>query len=104
MIQHAEAAIRFLGHASAAALEADDEKFSAVLWRVTLVGGAASHLSPDGSAAATHPPLRQAKRMRNLIVHEHPEIDAETVVKTVRNDLPNLIDDLQRLLQEESGQ
>ena len=101
MLEHARAAVRYLGPATAADLQVDDQKFSAVLWRVAHVGETAASLLRDDPVAAADLPVRAARAMRNLLLHDYPEIDAEAVEATVRTDFPSLITQIETMLGEE---
>ncbi|MBE7218939.1 MAG: DUF86 domain-containing protein [Caulobacteraceae bacterium] len=101
MLVHAQAAVRYLADADAALLEADGEKRSAVLWTVSIVGEAAARLSDEARATLTDLPLREAQRMRNMLIHGYLEIDLALVAQTVARDFPPLIAHLERLLEGE---
>ena len=100
MIAHAQRAIDFLKQAHEPDLVYGSQSLSAILWEVSIIGEAASQLSKSAQAAAGSLPLQDARRMRNVLIHGYPEIDAATVIDTVRNDLPELITGLERLLRD----
>ena len=63
--------------------------------RLTIIGeAAATLLKKHPEFCARHPeiPLRPARGMRNILVHEYDGVDWEAVWDTVRNKLPCLID------------
>ena len=97
---HAQRARAIVAQHGAQALHDGDERLSALLWEVSIVGEAASRLSRDAQKLAAHLPLNQARAMRNLLIHNYPEVRAEVVVETVRDDFPALIAQIDRLLGE----
>lgn len=56
----------------------------------TEIGEAASRPTPSGRTLVGTLPWRQIIGMRNIIVHVYWGIDIAELVKTVRDDLPNL--------------
>lgn len=102
MRDNARRAIAFLGDAGAKALEADEMRLFAVLYAVQIVGEAAAKVSNHTQAQTPSIAWSQAVRMRNVLVHGYNEIRADIVVQTVRGDLPGLIAELERLLEEDN--
>lgn len=76
-------------------LEADTLRRSALLWHFTVLGEAASQVSPE--TKDSHPQIawRAATRLRNRIVHGYWDIDIETLVVTAADDLPQMIAQLE---------
>lgn len=83
--------------------KADPRTMKAVLADFNIIGEAAAHV-PE-SIKQAHPIVawRQARAMRNVIVHVYFAVDAKTVWDTIRNDLPGMEADLERLLAEGTG-
>ena len=75
---------------------ADVEKQDAVLRRLEIIGEAASRLSSDAQVLFPSLPFRSMRGMRNIIVHDYGEVDLELVWKTISNDIPVLIEALER--------
>ena len=99
----ARRAVAHLGPLGPDDLERHAQTFDAVLWCVSIVGEAAARLSPEAQAELSMLPLQQARRMRNMLIHRYPEIEAHTVVATVRDDFQGLIARLDRLLEDMPG-
>jgi uncharacterized protein with HEPN domain len=80
------------------ALETDDEKLSAVLYQITIIGEATKRLSP--ALRQQHPeiPWREMAGMRDVIVHEYDQLDFEVIWDVVHNKLPELLTLLELLL------
>ena len=100
MLDAAGAAVRVLGARSAKELEDDEVLSLAVPHAVEIIGEAASRLSPSFCAAHPEIPWSEVTGMRHRIVHDSFAVDYQRLWDTVRNDLPQLIAQLQRLLKE----
>jgi uncharacterized protein with HEPN domain len=66
-----------------------------------MVGEAGYHLPDDFLLAHPDVAFRAAKSMRNRLIHGYRTIDFDIVHDTIREHLPALIADLDRLLAEE---
>jgi uncharacterized protein with HEPN domain len=99
MLAYAEAAIRLLGSADAAALKADERTSFAVSYALQIVGEAAAQLSPAARSELAGIPWPDVIGMRHRLVHAYDRIRPEVVVSTVREDLPELITTLRRALE-----
>jgi len=73
----------------------------AVLRNFEVIGEASSRILKDHAAFAdAHPelPLTVAYQMRNAIAHGYFSVDHTIVWRTIKTDLPVLLDELRRLL------
>ena len=61
-----------------------------VSMQIAIIGEAIDNLSEDFQRSHPHLPYRDAKDMRNYIIHEYFGISSDILWKTVQNDLPNL--------------
>ena len=75
---------------------ANQEKQDAVRRRFGIIGEAASRLSPETQACFPALPFRSMRGMRNIIAHDYGEVDLDQVWKTAMEDLPGLIEILDR--------
>jgi uncharacterized protein with HEPN domain len=77
---------------------ADPKTQKAVLADFNIIGEAAGHV-PE-SVKQAHPIVawRQARAMRNIIVHVYFAVDVGTVWKTIQEDLPAMEADLEKVL------
>jgi len=73
----------------------DAKTQSAVLHQLLVVGEAVRRLSEELLGRYPDVPWRLMAGMRNKIVHEYDDVDLEEVWKTVRDDLPRLIEALE---------
>lgn len=79
-------------------LETNDEKVSALLYQITIIGEATKRLSSD--FRQQHPEIswREIAGMRNVIVHEYDQVDLDIVWDVIQNKLPELLPLLEPLL------
>ena len=78
--------------------EADETLIQAVLYNLIVIGEAATNIPTAIQELHPEIPWRLMSNMRNLIAHEYFRVDREIVWDTVQNNLPRLIEPLQRLL------
>jgi uncharacterized protein with HEPN domain len=81
--------------------EANETKVKAVLYDLIVIGEAAVNIPTEIQERVPQLPWRLMGDMRNLIAHEYFRIDPEIVWDTVQNNLPGLIEPLQKLLDSE---
>ena len=70
---------------------------------IQLIGQAARSVSAELQAAHAEIPWREMIGMRNVVVHDYADVDLSLVWKTVREDLPGLIERLNAILEEGSA-
>lgn len=70
----------------------------AVIRRIEIIGEASSRVSESYQNKYIELPWREMKGMRNLLIHEYDAIDLEEVWITVKNELPNLVQQIQIIL------
>ena len=70
----------------------------AVLYNLIVIGEAAANIPTDIQERLPELPWRLMSDMRNIIAHEYFQVDREIVWDTVQNNLPRLIEPLQKLL------
>ena len=63
-----------------------------------IVGEAAYKLTETGRAAVPGVPWSQIARMRHRLVHDYFDVDVELVFVTIRDDLPPLLEAVERTL------
>lgn len=71
----------------------------AVLRRISLIGEAARRVSAETKAEHPQLPWREMISMRNLVIHDHEDIDLSIVWDTARSDLPRLVSLLEEICQ-----
>lgn len=95
----AERATRFVGEMDLPAFKADERTAAAVLHQIFMIGEAAARLPEQIRSRAPGVPWQEIIGMRNVIAHGYFEVDLEVPWKTVRLDLPPLLDEMRKLLE-----
>lgn len=98
MVEHSQKVLDSINGLNKEQLLADEVKYTAVLHWLQIIGEAATNISATLQAENPNVPWRAMTGMRNRIVHDYLGIDQEVVWKTIRNDLPNLLVELNRIL------
>jgi uncharacterized protein with HEPN domain len=95
MVDGARQATEFAQGRTRADLDSDQMLLRALTQCLTIVGEAASKVSPKGRDAVPSLLWRDIIGMRNWLVHAYFDIDVDTVWDTVTDDLPPLISTLE---------
>lgn len=67
-----------------------------VIRRLEVIGEAARRISDEGRAALPELPWKAMIGMRNVMIHGYDDVDLTVVWNTVKDDLPALIEALER--------
>jgi uncharacterized protein with HEPN domain len=81
-------------------VEADRDVRDALLWNYTVLGEAASQVSQDLKDAQPSVPWSDPVRLRNRIVHGYWSIELDILISTARQDLPDMLAALRRIVEE----
>ncbi len=84
--------LRYTDRISRAELKANDEKLSAILYQITIIGEATKRLSEPFREQHSEIPWREMARMRDVIVHKYDQLDFDIIWDVVHNKLPELLD------------
>jgi len=76
----------------------NDQVHYAVERCLEILGESARRVSPEFQASHPEIPWREVIGQRNILAHEYGEIDYEILYKTVKEDIPSLIDIMKKLL------
>jgi uncharacterized protein with HEPN domain len=76
----------------------DRMRYSAVIREFEIIGEAVGKLSDALKATYPEIPWQDVKDFRNLLAHEYFGVDLEIVWNTIRDDLPMLLDVVQRIV------
>jgi uncharacterized protein with HEPN domain len=100
ILSAAEKAIQFVEGMTPDDLANDDRTEFAVIKALEIVGEAARRV--PNSFRDSHPqiPWREMAAMRDKLVHDYFGVNLEVVWKTIHEDLPPLIAELQSLIEE----
>jgi uncharacterized protein with HEPN domain len=98
MLDAAQAAMSFVEGHTRNSLDRDQMFAFAIVRAIEIVGEAAARISPETQQAAPQIPWKSITGMRHKIVHDYFDIDYEVVWQTVTERLPDLIEELNKLL------
>ena len=100
MIEAAEDAVRYAQDLDYDGFVATKMVRDAVLHNLHVVGEASNHMAEEIVARYPDLPWDDMRDMRNIVAHEYFRVDWEIVWSTVREDLPPLIAQLRKILDE----
>jgi uncharacterized protein with HEPN domain len=90
--------LRYASDCDRTNLETNDEKVSAMLYQITVIGEATKRLSQEFRQQHLEIPWREIAGMRDVIVHKYDQVDLDVVWDVIQNKLPKLLISLQPLL------
>ena len=102
MLDAAREAVSFTRERSRADLESDRMLVLSLIKCIEIVGEAASRVTGETQRRAPEVPWQDIVGMSNRLIHAYYDIDLDRVWDTVLDDLPPLIEALERLTADES--
>lgn len=104
MVDSATIAVEYLsGMQDFSEFESNLTLQDAVIRRLELVGEAANRVSSKTQSALGSIPWPKIVSMRNFLIHEYDEVDLHLVWRTVKNNLPRLVSELENSLKEDKS-
>jgi uncharacterized protein with HEPN domain len=100
MLDAAKQAIAFMAGRSKLSLDADAMLLLAVVKAIEIVGEAAAKITKERQADIPQIPWSQIISMRNRLTHAYFDIDTDVVWQTIVEDLPELIRELETVIDE----
>lgn len=97
MIDASARAIEIVGRLDPEDATSDRDLLDALLWNFTVLGEAARSVSDEVKAGHPDVPWADPVRLRNRIVHGYWSVDLDVLMSTARDDLPALIEALERI-------
>ena len=97
MIEAGERIVALVGRLDPDRPDADRDLLDALLWNFTVLGEASGQVSDSLKAAHSEVAWADPVRLRNRIVHGYWSVDLDVLTSTARNDLPALIEALERI-------
>src|SRR5438105_15862345 len=85
---------------SLASFSANNLVVDAVLRNFMVIGEATRHIPTHVTTAYPQMPWRLMQDMRNVVVHDYPNVSLQVVLETIQNDRPLLLKPLRILLEE----
>ena len=98
ILEAAARAQRYVEEMDLDAFVSDERTLDAVSRCFGIIGEAVTHVPKDVIAAHPEIPWAEMRAMRNVVVHEYFGVTNETLYKTATEDLPTIVEPLQRLL------
>jgi uncharacterized protein with HEPN domain len=99
IVYSAEFASQHAGGLDARALEISAQCRDAALFRIAIIGEAASHLPAEIQTLSPEIPWSRVKNMRNHIIHGYWQIDFRIVAQTIALDLEPIKATAHRLIE-----
>lgn len=90
--------LRYTKGIDRSALEANEEKQSAILYQLAIMGEATKRISPLFRQQHPDIPWQEMAGLRNVIIHEYDQIDFEIIWGVVKTKLPELLSLIEILL------
>lgn len=96
--QAARKILRYAQGCDRSDLETNDEKVSAILYQISVIGEATKRLSPEIKLRHPEIPWRDIAGMRDIIIHKYDQVDLDIIWDVIQNKIPNFLSLLQPLL------
>lgn len=90
--------LRYTENISRVDLEVNDEKLSAILYQIAVIGEATKRLSQDLRQQHPEIPWREIAGMRDMLIHKYDQVDFDVIWDVVESKLPQLLTLLEPLL------
>lgn len=90
--------LRYTDNISRVELEMNDEKLSAILYQIAVIGEATKRLSQDFRQQHPEIPWREIAGMRDMLIHKYDQVDSDVIWDVVQSKLPELLTLLEPLL------
>lgn len=80
-------------------LAQDEILLDSVMFRLIQISENSDKLTEDFKAYYNNIPWRAIKGLRNRIVHEYGNVDLSVIYDTVKNDIPELLEELKTIVE-----
>jgi uncharacterized protein with HEPN domain len=98
ILDSARRAILYLMNKNFSEFETDVQCQDAVIRRLEMIGEASGRISEDTQNTYSILPWNKMRSMRNFLIHEYDDIDLKIVWDTVKNNLPPLVNELEKIV------
>lgn len=98
ILESAKIAVGYLKDVSFKEFEEDLRTQDAIIRRIEIIGEASSKVSEEFQIKCKYVSWKSMKGMRNFLIHEYNYIDLDIIWETVKNNLPSLINELEKII------
>ena len=88
----ARLAVSYVEQTTKQEFSSDTKTQDSVIRRLEIIGEAARRVSEETRNAYPDLPWKEMIGMRNFLIHDYDDVDIQIVWKTVKKDLPDLLD------------
>lgn len=74
-----------------------------VIRQIEIIGEAVKRLSDDLTSQSAHVPWQDVAGMRDKLIHDYFGVDIDTVWLTVKKDIPDLKEEIKRIIERLEG-
>ncbi len=92
MIQAGKKILKFSEGMDQKTLAINEEKQSAILYQVIIIGEAVKRLSPDFRKKYPYIPWRDIAGMRDILTHQYDRVNFNTLWDVIKQDIPELLE------------
>jgi uncharacterized protein with HEPN domain len=103
ILEAARGAMRYVAGKTRTEFMSDEQCQDAVIRRLEIVGEAARRVSDEARRQHDSVPWRDIVGFRNVLIHQYDGVDLTLVWETVQNQLPLLIETLEKIIESESA-
>lgn len=104
MLDNSRLAIGFVKGMDYASFTQDNKTVYAVIRAVEVIGEAATNVPDEIRSKYPSLPWRDIRGMRNKLVHQYFGINMEVVWKTIQEDLPFIVNELDNILKRDKDE
>lgn len=90
--------LKFVGNLNETELSDDEEKQSAIIYQLIIIGEATKRLSPKFRQQHESIPWKAIAGMRDVLAHQYDKVNSKTLWDIVDQEIPELIDFISPLL------
>lgn len=100
IVNAAKRVLKFTKGLDKSALATNEEKQSAILYQIIVIGEATKRLSVEFRSQHPKVPWKDIAGMRDILAHQYDRVNLNTLWDAVQNDIPELLTILEPLLLE----
>ena len=100
MLASARSALRYVADMTEEQFLADEKTQDSVVRRLEIIGEAASKVTAETQARLSEVPWQKVIAQRHIAIHHYRKIDYKRIWATVRDDLPQVIEQLDAFLKD----